>query len=443
MAQPRPDFDAAAHERTRTATATVWWLRPELLFWVVVVGSLSTAAAMRPELYGRFETSKFVGWNHVAFGIVTAIVFSVGCFWGRKVGGTSPPVASFTMPGIGVFLWCAVVLCVLGYVIWFMYAIKNGLSPATLRHFLLTDDTEVADELKKELFKIIPGITSLVNFGVAAAALGIVLAWRGERTAWLAVAAVAFFATLQSFVVSERLKLLEIIIPASLLGLRLWWFRKPTVENRAIAQASPIVAVLMICVMFGGFEYFRSWRYYKDEFSSITEFTFFRLNGYYATAHNNGAMQTRIRGRWPLPYATLKGFWKFPGISKTPFGYEALTGVDPDDQYEALLEQFASGEMNNEGGWFQPTMDFGPIGAMFFWLLYGLVAGRVYRSFLDGSLGGLLAYPIVFVSILETPRYLYICSTRVVPPLLLIGLLVLVFTPIGKRSSGAGGDDGH
>ena len=92
----------------------------------------------------------------------------------------------------------------------------------------------------------------------------------------------------------------------------------------------------------------------------------------------------------------------------------------PADVHERTLNRYGAPELNNHGGLFGPALDYGLAGFGLYWLLYGFVAGRLYRSFLIGSLAGVMIYPIIFVSILEVPRLNYIHTTRVLPPLVLL-----------------------
>jgi hypothetical protein len=60
-----------------------------------------------------------------------------------------------------------------------------------------------------------------------------------------------------------------------------------------------------------------------------------------------------------------------------------------------------------------------------FWLVYGWVSGSLYRGFLAGSLSGMAFYPILFLSLLEAPRILYMTSGRVFAPLVFLAVFVL------------------
>jgi hypothetical protein len=228
---------------------------------------------------------------------------------------------------------------------------------------------------------------------------------------------------------SERLALLELVVAAVVASVRLGVLgRRVAPSTRLGLKLAPLLGVAALLVTFGTFESFRSWRYHRDDFDSIASFTVLRISAYYSTAHNNGALALETQRPYPIPYATLGSLWSIPGLSNSPLGYARITRVDPKQRYEEMLERYATPELNNDGGLFQPAMDFGWPGSLLFWLAAGFVGGRLYRHFLVGTLTGLTLYPLVFIAILETPRLLYLSNTRAAPALLaLLGTLWLVY----------------
>ncbi len=122
-------------------------------------------------------------------------------------------------------------------------------------------------------------------------------------------------------------------------------------------------------------------------------------------------------------------------MANSSFSYQALNGFDPEERHRETLERFGTPELNNQGGLFSPAMDFGWAGYFVFWSLSGVIAGRLYRGFLAGSLGGLLFYPLVFVAILEVPRLLYLSSVRSFPSLVLLCVIVAMEAWRGGHSA--------
>jgi hypothetical protein len=221
---------------------------------------------------------------------------------------------------------------------------------------------------------------------------------------------------MRAILLSERLAFIELALPAGIIVLRASVLGRPVAQPfRGLLHAVPIVGVLALVVFFGGSEYFRSWRYYQHDFDSFAEFTLWRIGGYYTTAHNNGALALACDQPRPLPYATLRALWEFPGIEDSPLAYERLTRVRPDLVHTRTLELHGTPELNSDGGLFQPALDFGLAGSLVFWCGCGFAAGRLYRGFLAGSFAGIVIYPLVLLSILEAPRLLYVSNQRAFP----------------------------
>jgi hypothetical protein len=97
--------------------------------------------------------------------------------------------------------------------------------------------------------------------------------------------------------------------------------------------------------------------------------------------------------------------------------------MDLPTDYQAMLEQFGTIELNNEGGLFQPALEFGWGGFLLYWFGYGFLSMKLYCKFLGGTLLGIAVYPLVYLSIQEVPLILLLLYTRFFPPL--ITLLVV------------------
>jgi hypothetical protein len=247
---------------------------------------------------------------------------------------------------------------------------------------------------------------------------------------------------LRSFFLSERLALLEILVPAAVLALRLLPGRSfGTAWRRGLLAVAPVGALLALVVFFTAFEYNRSWvSYYAFQGLSLWEFGSSRLTGYYVTALNNSAMLLKglmIPIPFPAPYFTTEWLWTFPGFSKA-FSYDALFGYPPDNSYRLMLEQLGTPEFNNPGGLLLPIADFGLVGAAIYWAVSGVLVGACFRLFRQGRLVGLLFYPIVFQALLELPRLLYLAAGRVFPTWLLLLVACLLLGQRGPQRAPVG-----
>jgi oligosaccharide repeat unit polymerase len=244
---------------------------------------------------------------------------------------------------------------------------------------------------------------------------------------------IVVLAALRAFYFSERLAILELVVPiavviAASLSLQQGW-------RRRVLRFMPPIGLVAVIGVFGVFEYSRSWTYFRQHSSeSYLDFVLSRFAGYYSTALNNGHLVLQHLD-WTnrLPYDTLEAFWIAPGIEQADL-YARLGGHvgpyardTPHSLYDWTLYQFGSLEFNNQSGYVGPFIDYGVVGGLIYFLLVGLIAGYLYRRFCRGDAFGVLFYPVVFVGLLEMPRYLYWAQGRAAYAwmgLLIVALLV-------------------
>ncbi len=404
----------------------LWWLDPSLLFAIVIGGTMLAAFVQSDAAFRLYGTPKYIDFNHLLLAFGAVLVFVVGRWLATETGRVPQSTPRSADMVVRFWFWIATSLALFGYIVWFGLGVKNGFSPGTLWVFLTTDDAQLAETMYAGMFATWKGVTTCTQFGVAAVPLGLWLVFRGHRWLLWPLGLLIGLATIRGLIFSERLALIELAVPGFVVAIRFALLGRRLSQFRSFAvQLFPLLGLAALVLMFGGFEYFRSWRYYVHDFDSYAEFTLWRISGYYTTAHNNGALALETQPAYPIPYATLRQFWSIPGLAETPLGYARLTGIDPATRHIGMLEQFATPELNNEGGLFQPALDFGLAGFLAFWFACGFVAGRLYRAYLVGTVAGLTIYPLVFLAILETPRILYLCYPRSLPAV--VTLLVVAW----------------
>lgn len=411
----------------------LWWLDPAWLFAGVIGLTMFAAYLQSKEAFELYGTPKFISTDHLLLALLAIAVFWFGSFLAHRTG-TIPRTDALPAESMDTFVvrcfWLSATLTFLGYAVWFAVGLKNGFRPGMLGEFLFTDDPLVGMELRDNYFPTVPGITTNTQFGCAAVLLGTWLYFRGHKRVFWPTVILILMAAGRALMFSERLALIELALPGFIALLRMRVLGRPVRPlMRWSLQLAPIVGLATLVVFFGSFEYFRSWRYYQNDFDSYAEFTLWRVGGYYTTAHNNGAMALETHEQRPLPFSTLRQLWEFPGVNRSPLSYRQLTGIDHAYHYERMLELYGTPELNNEGGLFQPALDFGIAGYVLFWLVAGFVGGRLYRSFLVGTLTGLTLYPLCFLAILEVPRILYLATPRSLPTLVML-LGVIAFTSL-------------
>ena len=335
--------------------------------------------------------------------------------------------------GLWIVFYATFVTILVAYLVWLLLLLHGGLSVGSLMAAL--KGTSGASFDVRDQGQTLPGVTTLVQLEMGFMIIGLILAYRfGCRRHFfhilvplLVVVAIAW---VRSKLWSERLAVIELLVPGVLLIIRLSSSEKWKVWQRAIMAAAPLAGPPLLFIFFSVSEYSRSWSgFYSETQSSFLLFSFMRLTGYYVTALNNGAASVEALHHYDVPYNTLEWFWKFP-LVKSLMPYESMANSRPSDDYEELLTRMANPEFNNPSGVFVVRLDYGYTGGLFVWFIVGIITMVLYRSFVRGSLSGLLLYPFLFVGLLESPRVFYWGLSRGFPTwaLLFFVLLLPLFT---------------
>lgn len=401
----------------------LWWLEPAFPF-AAIVGCTIVAAHWQSEAaYRMYRTPKYVqGW-HVALAAGAIAAFVLGSWLARSTGRNPAPPRRDCDRVILPWYYVTLGLTLFGYAVWLAIGVKNGFRPWMILN-LITTEHPGADSIRHDLFPSISGVTTCTQFGVPAIALGLWLYFRGVPRVLGPLIVLVVIASIRAVLFNERTALIELFVPAALIVLRMCVLGRPwPAWLRRSMRFAPLVAPLLLALFFGSFEYFRSWKFYQGSFESFTDFTLWRLSGYYTTAHNNGAMAMETEQPRPLPYHTFRSLWRFPGVRSSPLDYHELTGLDVEANHTQMLKRYGNVELNNEGGFFQPTMDFGIAGGLLFWLAYGFVSGRFYRRFQVGTVAGVMIYPLLYLSILEVPLVLFVSYPRMFPAFITLGMV--------------------
>lgn len=396
-----------------TPLGRLWWLNPTWVFGMGTIGTFFLALYLSNKSYVMYETPKYLKVEHIWIALSAWLALEIGrrigAGWQRGRGDAGDAIAE----EVNWWFFATFGLTVAAYSLLLLRGLQNGLSLAVIKENLLAPPEDVSRELAGEVIVYLPGVTTATQFGIICVLLGVWLNHRGRKYVRKYVAVIVGLAAMRALLFHERLALIEVVLSAAVLVLRLDWLSRPlSPQLKMFFRVGPIVGLMGMVTMFGVFEYFRSWRHYRNHFNSISEFTVWRLGGYYSTSVNNGALGWEREGQRPLPFATFNALWEFPLIEKSPFAYESLTGVNPPKAHEAMLKQYGNNEYNSTGGLFEPLRDFGFAGSLVWWLAFGAVLGWAYRGYLEGSLLGLLLFPIAFVSLLEMPRFLYLTHPR-------------------------------
>jgi oligosaccharide repeat unit polymerase len=423
-----------------------WWLHPAVAFSLPVVIAGITAYSTEPSSYLRFwRTQKY--FNLPCLGLLFGVVFifAVGCLLGgaRRKEAAYQPTADWKLDVRWQLVKTLFNLCfaltIVAYSIWFGVAIKNGLRPGVIFDVLHSSTAATGDAVNEHL-KTIPGITTGTQFGLVVIALGVplgaVIGWRRVRWQILAVFGLAF---IRSFLNSERLAMIELLVPFIVSFIS---FRPPRTRRvHRLIQAAPLFGPIVLFFFFAGAEYFRSWTtFYSHRESSFWAFISLRLMGYYTTALNNGALLWRASK--PLAYglepSTLDFLFRFPGAGQVLplllpfFGVSAPVS---DSRYAALLQASANPELTNPSGVFGPVVDYGVAGGLLYWFLCGLLCGYLYKKLRLRKPAGMFLYPLLYVGLVEAARILYWAEGRLFPAMfLLVPSVLFILSNRGARN---------
>lgn len=403
---------------------SIWWLHPGALF-AIVCGTVDLAAWLMPaSVYEtNWGSNKYFDDGAFLIGLAGIALFVFGVLVSRPLSSNAVDSpnwrTSINWERALTMFRVAAGLCGLGYAIWIGAAISRGANLALVVG-VLTGEKDASYLMKDTYLITVGGLTTLTQFGIAAVILGCLLTsagyWRSVRFPLVAVFALA---VIRAVFNSERLAVIELIVPsvAVLLQLPALTLRLRR-EYPSLFYILPFFAAGFIFLIFTGSEYLRSWvNFYADRNASIWEFAATRLFGYYVTACNNSAYILRhpeVVGT--APYFTALFLWKFPGLNMAMRAmFPGIMVLDNRDQFADVLEAGTNPEFNNNGGLLLPVVDYDVTGGLLYWLIAGLLCGWAYRYYRRNSLGGLLFYPIFMLSILEVPRIIYWAEGRVFP----------------------------
>lgn len=415
----------------------LWWISPPGTVLLIVPVTLGLSVAYSPEDFVTyFRLPKTLD-------TATALLFAAGA--GLLILGALLVQAGHRSRTCGTWPWfdegqvsvldrASTVLfraTLAGYASFVVVAARNGVSASDVLGALLRQDVS-SGALEKRIGTV-PGVTTLTQVGVAFAVVtSILLLHRRHRRDVLRITVVLLLTLIRAFVLTERLALIEVVVPAlAVLAMRA--SQRPEPGRRLLLRLAPIPLVMLLILGFAASEYSRSYQFYKSRTSDgLLLFATKRLTGYYATSYNNGQI-TLDHETYPgrLPYGSLAALWTAPVIGKLNV-YDRLAGRDSKQQYERLLQTYGSPEFNNPGGLSTPFVDFGRTGGLVVLFGIGLAVGFSYRSFSAGRPAGVLLYPVVVTGLLELPRFLYWTLGRTVPAFLALLLVIVAVQRSGR-----------
>lgn len=415
----------------------MWWLSPPGTVALIVPATLGLATAFSSaDFLTYFRHPKSLTTETAMLFAAGAIVLVLGALamqLDRPTGVRAGRWPWFDEQQLATLDRCATVLyrvTMVGYASFVVTAVGNGVTPGDVLASFLSQDVS-SGEIETTIGTV-PGVTTLTQVGVAYGVVAaLLLCHRVDRRNVVRLLVLGVVTSTRAFVLTERLALVEIAVPAvAVLAMRA--SHRTSSRRRLFVRLAPLPMVLLLIAGFAASEYSRSYTFFKTRTDDgLVVFALKRLSGYYATAYNNGhvlLLHDSYPGR--LPYTSLEAVWTAPGIDSIGL-YDRLVGQDTDEAYTRILNTYASEEFNNPGGLPAPFIDFGRGGGLVVLLGIGVATGYGYRSFVEGRLGGVLLYPVVVTGLFELPRFLYWTLGRTVPIVL---ALLLVYRAVERST---------
>lgn len=411
---------------------------PVTLVFAVYVPLLTAFFVTSPSLFvSEFRSVKHLTATSALFFVCALAFFALGAVFGRGRRLRRPVREAFEVvaPGdryrrrLEPFLFGLLAVAFASYLGWFAAGILRAGSPTKLVDAWLTNPFYV----KTQLLRTIPGLTTLTQLAVAAIPLALAfgLLGRGTRTRRLAIA-ILFLAAARALVFSERLAILELLVPIVYLALAK---RRATVPKAVLLALGFVAAV---AVVFTLTELRRTYAYTHN--ASPQRITA-RFLGYYLTSIDNGSdIIDRHPAATPLA-STGAMLWKFPvlgsfradyvpGVGTVTLRYGDIFGRDPDTYWPPT---FAQDDLNYEYNVFSTP---GFLAADFGWLalpvlfLLGFYSGSLYTRAATSPFHRAL-YAVWLIGLLEFMRIMYFSDTRAFPAYL---AFAAVYVSIARRA---------
>ena len=409
-----------------------WWANPAAFIGGFII-PVYTLVYLVPALFGvgsmQNRSPIFFEQRYFWLGLAFLFCALLGSIAGTRIQPKLPSAGHKHEEYISLLYLEILALATIGaYMLWFRGIFT---SPKALIS-LLRGDGEYGNV--RALNPTIGGITTLAQCGIAYIAFYLDRVW-GQRQPIVQIRFKLYFVAIlclslfRAYAWAERLALIEVVVP---IGLLYFCYRDRGVNPimRTIRVGGPVIGVVGLILFFGVMEYFRSWNaYYVDLESSFWGFVMRRFLSYYYGALNNGS-GLLLTTQWPTydMQHVLGWLYLFPGMVGPIFQY--AFDVQHQDLY--FLNRYADPEFNNMSGIFTVYYDMGVPTALVYAGAWGCLAGAAFGS-VQARRGILrLLYPVLFFSILEVMRLIYLGESRAFPVVLAI---VVGYTLFRARTS--------
>lgn len=405
-------------EKSALIVPPPWWANPSILLAGFIIPVFTLVFAI-PQLFGtkalQLRSAVYFTGPYFVLGLAFLFAVLAGCVIGQVLTPAAARRGSNHEEFVSLYFLEAVAWLTIGaYIIWFRDLI---VSPKALVSVLLGDGGNI-----RQTSQTIGGVTTLTQCGLAYVTLYLDRVWGLQKPIpqkrffvyFIAILGLGLFRT---YAWAERLAMIELLVP---IGLLFFCYRGQTSHPiiRLIRVAGPILGVAALIFFFGVMEFFRSWSaHYSDVEDSFWGFVMKRFLAYYYTALNNGS-GLLLTAKWPtfeMGYV-LSWLYRFPGLIGPIF----RIAFDLRGSGLNFLGRYADPEFTNMSGIYTVYYDLGVPGGLAYACVWGCLAGAAYAS-IRARRGMLrLLYPLLFLSILETMRILYLAEPRAFPAVLTV-----------------------
>lgn len=385
-----------------------WWIDPVRLLLFLLLPLFVLSAWFGGPMMAQFGNIDFLMPNLILLGALCIATFALGAWLGTALTARRNPDIrriSFDPQLFDQVHFAVIAVAAVSHVIL--------LAPLMLKPGLMLDvvaGVKGANFAARMAMLQIVGLTSFTHLSMLAYIMASVRfiqrgAFTASPLAALGLLGLVPLILIHGFMGSERLVLVENAI-AFLLPLFAFWPRL-----RRHAAMAPLAGLVFVLAIFALGEYQRSWAFYEHDYDSFPQFVTLRFFAYVAGAANTGAGMVATAD--PNIFPEITNRWMSAlFIPKTDL-------VDP------YFDQFGNIEFNNPSGIYAAIADFGTLGILYI-LLFGVIAGILFRLFILRHPVGLLAYPVFFIGFVDLTQIWYWGEPRFIPQLIAL-LLVLAY----------------
>lgn len=277
----------------------------------------------------------------------------------------------------------------------------------------------------------IPGFTTLTQLLPVGLACIYLSHRKNKELKWGKWFSISIFVVgLRSILNSERLALIELLIP--LAAIYIYIEQGIKLKQKLVLGIGTLFSAY---ALFYTLEYLRSWNFYKFRWvGSYSSFINDRIILYYLTSWNNGVVYSQYsHDTGSLGGAFFAFIKEFPPIQAI-FGSQLIQGTVFNSWYSTLSSTVGTSEFNNPNYLIVTFTDLTYAGAILWFASVGFILGKLVMESQRNNLMALLSYACTVIALVDLPRVGWWTATRSVP--VYLALIIIYFSKLDKVQSG-------